>query len=279
MPPISGTTRLIAHLGYPTTAFTAPLIYNPWFQSRGIDAAVVPMGVREGDLATALLALRNMSNFHGALVTMPHKTAVVPLLDSASAAVRQAGSCNAVRLTNDGHLAGDLFDGEGFLRALRGNGFDPAASRALVVGAGGAGRAIASALADAGARSIDLVDTERDRAATAAGSLAAAFPACSIAVADGADAGGYDLVVNASPAGSRPGDAVSVDVTRIPPDTLVADVVLGSSSDTPLLAAARARGCRVQAGIEMLFAQIPLYLEFFGFGGATVEELRAVSGM
>src|SRR5437868_9936618 len=95
---ISGRTQIVAHLGYPTESFTAPMIYNPWFEAHGIDAVVVPMGVRAADYAALLRPLFNLANIRGALVTMPHKVTTVGLLDDVSTAVEIAGACNAILL-------------------------------------------------------------------------------------------------------------------------------------------------------------------------------------
>src|SRR4051794_18998975 len=103
---ISGRTELIAHLGFPTESFKAPMIYNPWFERNGIDAVVVPMGVGPNDYPEFLRLLFRLSNIRGALVTMPHKVATASLLDEVSLAVKIAGSCNAVRRRNDGSLFG-----------------------------------------------------------------------------------------------------------------------------------------------------------------------------
>ena len=119
---LNGDTRIIAHLGYPTTTFKSPMIYNPWFEKRAINAAVVPLGVRAEDFATAFPEICRFTNFHGALITMPHKVAVIGLLDEVSTAVKVAGSCNAVRRNAEGRLIGDMFDGEGFVRGLARNG-------------------------------------------------------------------------------------------------------------------------------------------------------------
>src|SRR5277367_3868975 len=159
---ISGRTRLIAHLGYPTETFKAPMIYNPWFERHGIDAVVVPMGVRAGDYASLLKPLFQLSNIHGALVTMPHKVTTVALLDDVSVAVKVAGSCNAILRRPDGSLYGDMFAGEGFTRGAKRKGFDFAGATCLVVGAGGVGSAIAAAIAAEKPRSLALFDTSRD---------------------------------------------------------------------------------------------------------------------
>ena len=161
---IRGTTELIAHIGFPTTTFKSPLIYNPYFEHAGIDAVVVPMGCHYEHFPAVLAAVFMLTNVRGALIAMPHKVTAATVIDEASPAVRAAGSCNAVRRTKDGRLQGDLFDGEGFVRALRRNGCNPAGASALVVGAGGAGSAIGASLAAAGVRTIALFDVHGERA-------------------------------------------------------------------------------------------------------------------
>ena len=133
---ISGKTKLIAHLGYPTETFRAPMIYNPYFEKHGIDAVVVPMGITSENYAAFLPLLFRLSNIHGALITMPHKVTTVALLDEVTATAAVAGSCNAVRLDAAGRLVGDIFDGEGFVRGARRKGRKLEGARALVVGRG-----------------------------------------------------------------------------------------------------------------------------------------------
>ena len=116
---IRGTTALVAHIGWPTHTFKAPMIYNPYFEQAGVDAVVVPMGCKPEHYAALLKAVFTLENMRGALVTMPHKVTTLGLLDEASAAVTIAGACNAVRRAPDGRLQGDMFDGEGFVRGLR----------------------------------------------------------------------------------------------------------------------------------------------------------------
>jgi shikimate dehydrogenase len=115
---IDGQTEVIAHLGWPTHAFKAPMIYNPWFESVGVNAVVVPMGCKPEAFPAALRALFSLENLRGALITMPHKVSVVGLLDEVTPTVKVAGACNAVKRTPDGRLVGDMFDGEGFVRGL-----------------------------------------------------------------------------------------------------------------------------------------------------------------
>ena len=270
-----GDTRIIAHVGYPTTTFKSPLIYNPWFARQGLNAAVVPMGVRAQDFARAFPAICAFSNFAGALVTMPHKAAVTDLLDEVSTTVKICGACNAVRREDDGRLVGEMFDGEGFVLGARHNGAEIEGKAALVVGAGGVGSAIAASLAGAGVARLGLYDLRSPAMESLAARLAAQYPRLQIALGVN-DPAGFDLVVNATPLGMSENDPLPLDVSRLASETYVGEVVLKAQT-TPFLRAAQARGCRTQIGLDMLFEQIPRYLAFFGFPTATAGELRAVA--
>ncbi len=272
---ISGKTKLIAHIGYPTESFKAPLIYNPWFDSKGIDAAVVPMGVRGDDYPAALAAIRKFTNFHGALVTMPHKVTTVGLLDEASTAVQIAGSCNALLRKPDGALLGDMFDGAGFVRGVMRKGLKVAGASCLVVGTGGVGSAIAASLAAEAPAAMTLFDAYPQSAERLAARLRKHYPSIDVRLGSN-DPAGHDLVVNATPLGMKEGDALPFDVTRLAAETFVGEVVMKAEM-TPLLRAAQERGCPFVVGTDMLFEMIPAYLEFFGFGTATPDELRAVA--
>ncbi|WP_092742993.1 shikimate dehydrogenase family protein [Paracidovorax valerianellae] len=272
---INGSTRLIAHLGYPTEAFKAPMIYNPWFAQQGINALVVPMGVQAEDYPATLQVLRRMSNWHGALVTMPHKVSTLALVDALTPTARIAGACNAILRLPDGRLLGDQFDGAGFVRGVQRKGLALAGRSALVSGCGGVGSAIAASLAAAGVAELALFDTEAQRAGALADRLRQHYPALRTAQGSN-DLAGFDLIVNATPLGMRKDDPLPFDVDRIAPGTFVGEVVM-SQAHTPLLQAAMARGCPVQEGTDMLFEMIPAYLEFFGWGSATPEALRAVA--
>jgi shikimate dehydrogenase len=272
---LRGTTTLIAHLGDPIGPVKSPMIYNPYFERAGIDAAVIPMGVQARDYAAVFDALFHLVNIRGALVTMPHKVSTVALLDASSTAVKVAGSCNAVLRAADGRRHGDLFDGSGFVRGVERKGFVLEGARCLVVGTGGVGSAIAAALAAAGAGHLMLYDQQADHARALEARLAQHYPRLD-ARTGSRDPAGFDLVVNATPLGMNADDALPFDVARLSEQTFVGEVVM-KQEITPLLRAARERGCPTQVGTDMLFEQIPLYLEFFGFGKATPDELRAVA--
>ncbi len=272
---ITGKTTLIAHIGYPTDHFKAPMIYNPWFESKGIDAVVMPMGVKPEDYVAALASIRKFTNLKGALITMPHKVTTMSLVDEASPTAHVAGACNALLVRPDGSLMGDQFDGLGFVLGLKRKGFVPAGKRALVVGSGGVGSAIAASLADAGVTELTLFDARPEGAEGLAQRLQKYFPQLQVSTGSN-DPHGYDLVVNATPMGAQDGDPLPFDVSRLIPGTYVGEVVM-KQTITPLLAEAQARQCPIQTGAEMLIEMIPAYLAFFGFGKATPEELMAAS--
>ena len=272
---ISGKTTLIAHLGYPTEAFKAPMIYNPWFEKKGIDAVVVPMGVKPEDYPASLKQIFRFTNLRGALVTRPHKVTTNSLVDEVTPTGRIAGACNAILRRPDGTLLGDQFDGAGFVRGVERKGRKLAGTRVLVSGNGGVGCAIAASLAAAGVAEMALYDNFDASSQALAGRLREHYP--KLVVTTGAnDPAGFDLIVNATPLGMMDGDPLPFDVSRIAPSTFVGEVVM-KQTITPLLAAAQARGCAIQVGTDMLFEMIPAYLEFFGFGTATPDELRAVA--
>jgi shikimate dehydrogenase len=266
---------LIAHIGYPTHSFKSPMIYNPYFERAGINAVVVPMGCQAEHFPAFLRAVFQLNNIRGALITMPHKVVTVGLLDEVTPTVRIAGACNAVRRTADGRLQGDMFDGSGFVRGVQRKGLNLKGQRALVVGSGGVGSAIAASLASAGVASIGVFDIRAAVADALAQRLKQEYP--DLAVSTGSnDPAGYHLVVNATPMGMNEGDPLPLDVSRLSPDTFVGEVVMATEM-TAFLTAAQAKGCRVQIGADMLFEQIPAYLEFFGLPSTTAEDLRSVA--
>ena len=251
------------------------MIYNPYFESVGIDAVVMPMGVRAEDYESALRTIFKFTNIRGALITMPHKVTTCQLVDELSPTARIAGACNAILLRPDGTLLGDMFDGEGFVRGVLRKGVKLDGTRVLVVGSGGVGSAIAASLAAAGVAEIALFDVNAGSANRLADRLRAHYGALQVSTGSN-DPAGYDVVVNATPLGMNDGDEMPMDVSRIEPTAFVGEVVMKQEM-TAFLAAAQARGCAVQVGSDMLFEQIPAYLEFFGFPTTTAEVLRSVA--
>jgi len=272
---IDGNTELIAHIGYPTHSFKSPLIYNPYFEQEGINALVVPMGCQAAHYPDFLKSVFNLSNIRGALITMPHKVTTVGLLDEVTPTVKVAGACNAVKRDERGRLVGDMFDGAGFVRGVKRKGFALQGKRVLVVGCGGVGSAIAASLAAEQITAISLFDVNTASCEGLGQRLQSEYPQIKVETGSN-DPEGHDLVVNATPMGMNEGDPLPMDVSRIAPETFVGEVVMRQEM-TAFLQAAKNRGCKVQVGSDMLFEQIPAYLEYFGFKTTTAEVLRSVA--
>jgi shikimate dehydrogenase len=233
------------------------------------------MGCQPSDYPAFLKSVFTLTNIRGALVTMPHKVVTVGLLDEVTPTVKVAGACNAVKRTSDGRLVGDMFDGAGFVRGVQRKGLELKGARVLVVGSGGVGCAIAASLAGSGIAAISLYDVNTGSADALAQRIRDNYP--NIEVHTGSnDPAGMELVVNATPMGMNEGDPLPMDVARLDPSTFVGEVVMKSDM-TAFLTAAQARGCPVQIGTDMLFEQIPAYLEFFGFPTTSAEMLRSVA--
>jgi shikimate dehydrogenase len=272
---INGETQIIAHIGYPTHSFKAPMIYNPYFEASGINTIVVPMSCKTAPYPGLLHSLFSLDNLRGALITMPHKMVTAGLVDEISPTARVAGACNAVRRAADGRLVGDHFDGEGFVRGIKRKGLSLKGASALVVGCGGVGSAIAASLAAAGVHKLTLDDVQPSVVEALAGRIKTQHPSISL-VLHSRDPQGCDLVVNATPLGMNEGDPLPIDMNRLSPQTFVGEVVMRREM-TAFLIAAQARGCPIQVGVDMLFEQIPAYLEFFEYPSTTAEHLRSLA--
>jgi shikimate dehydrogenase len=269
---ISGHTRVFMVVGDPVTQVQAPAVFNRVFQRFGVDAVLVPAQVRADRLPAFADAVLAAGNIDGLWLTIPHKTTLVPLLASLDRCAQVAQSVNAVRRLADGTLAGALFDGLGLVGALRHFGLDPRGRRVLLLGAGGAGAAIAAALLDHGVARLALHDLgERagalaHRLAEPVGSAQAGAAAAARVSVHSADPAGFDLVINATPLGLRDGDPLPFDITRLDPGAAVVDILM-KPRPTPLLRACAERGITAHPGFEMLVQQVPDYLAFFGLHG------------
>ena len=259
---ITGSTRVYLILGDPVAQVRAPEVFNHLFQRHGVDAVLVPVKVGAAHLAGFVEHALLAQNVGGLWITIPHKGAMLALVDRCEPLARMAGAINAVRRNDDGSTDGALFDGIGFVKGLDHVGIDVRGRRVLVLGAGGGGHAVAAALAQRGAGHISI----HNRSATRAEELAARLrgvTAGTVEAAASADPAGFDLIVNCTSQGLKPGDALPVDVARIDVHAAVVDIIM-SRLPTPLLQACAARGIAAHAGFEMLVQQVPEYLRFFG---------------
>ncbi|MFJ7810007.1 shikimate dehydrogenase family protein [Pseudomonas asiatica] len=262
---IRGSTELVAIVGSPIAQVKSPENFNTWFANNNCNLAMLPIDLHDAALDTFAGTLRGWQNLRGCVVTVPYKQALASCLDGLSERAAALGSVNVVRREQDGRLLGDNVDGAGFLGAARKHGFEPAGKRALVIGCGGVGSAIAYALGEAGIASITLSDPSTARMGAVCELLGNVFPAVELATrVDGLE--GFDLLVNASPVGMGGSAELPLPaalLATLQAETLVADVVT-SPEITPLLNRARQVGCTVQTGPEMAFAQLGHLGAFMG---------------
>lgn len=223
---------------------------------------LVPLSTRKQHLTELVAALRGIDNFCGAIVSMPHKSAIVPLLDTLSAEAMLTGAVNVIRRDEQGRLTGTCLDGEGMVAGLQARGHTVEGKSCLLLGAGGAASAIAMALARHGCTSLTIENRTAQRAELLASAVSAAFPAC-VARAERPAAGSFDLVINATPLGMKSDDPLPLDVRRLETIGLIAECVVAQET-TALLRAAQALGRPTHPGLPMLDAQIELMVRFIG---------------
>ncbi len=259
---ITGTTRLFGVIADPIDHVRACEVFNPRFRARGIDAVLVPFHVRAADLTAALQGFRALTNLGGVLVTIPHKEAILDRVDAVGPQAERVGAGNVIRRTDDGRLEAENFDGLGFVAGLEAAGRPPAGRDVLLVGAGGAGKAIAYALAEAGVRRLVVANRNAARAEALAAGVRAVFPAVDTAVGP-PDPAGFDVVINATSLGLKPDDPLPLDPAAARAGTVVADIIM-KPERTPLVEAAAARGLAVHLGRHMLDCQVPLLARFIG---------------
>jgi len=261
LPDLSGETRIHLIVGDPISQAKSPAGLTQEFAARGINAVCIPMQVAVADFDGFVAAAKRVQNIDGIVVTVPHKLAAPRHCETLTKRARLLGAVNAMRREPDGRWFGDMTDGVALVAALRHAGCDPKGRRGLVVGVGGAGSAVALALAEAGARVAvhDIDAARRD-------DLRARLAALDIA-AGSADPSGCDLVVNATPLGMTAGDPLPVDATKLAPRALVADLVT-KPAVTPLLEAARSRGAAIVTGADMFAPQAGILADFLLHAGA-----------
>jgi shikimate dehydrogenase len=257
---ITGNTKLFGIVADPIAQVRTPESLNAYFKQEGLDAVLVPMHVSPEGLPAMFEAFRRMRNLGGFIATVPHKTDALDLCDEVTESARAIGAVNTVRREADGRLVGDMFDGRGFVEGLTSEGHDLAGRSVLLVGAGGAAAAIAHALAQAGVGRLSIANRTHAKAQAMADRVSASLPGA-IVDAVPADPRGYDIVVNATSLGMKEGDDLPLDVSRLSPSNLVAEIIMKPEM-TALLYEAQSRGCRIHQGCHMLDHQVRLMGRF-----------------
>jgi shikimate dehydrogenase len=256
---VNGATRLYIIVGDPVAQVQSPAGMTLAFAAKGHNAVLIPVHIAPADLAGLLQAKSHVGNLDGMIATIPHKFACYRFCSSASERAHFLGAVNIMRRSADGGWYGDMLDGMGFVGALRARGCEPKGLRALLAGAGGAGSAIAFALVEAGVRELAIHDTD----ATRRDDLIARFgkKTATPVTAGSGNPTGFELIVNASPAGMKPDDPYPVDAARLSFSMFVGCVITAPAV-SPIVAAARRLGCRTATGIDMYETEQQMMLDF-----------------
>lgn len=259
---ITGKTKVFFMIADPIDHVRTPEVLNPLFRAKGLDAVMVPIHLTAETFAQGWAAMKLMPNLGGMVVSVPLKDQALALADEVLDPARRIGVANVIRRTPDGRMVATNLDGLGFLTGVL-QGDEARGRQALLLGAGGAGRAIAITLADQGLASFRIFDTDTARAAALAAEVSRLNPA--LAVSHGTnDLGTADLVINATPLGLHPEtDPLPLDTSSLHPGVIVVDIVM-KPRETPLLLAAAEKGCPVRYGAGMLDTQLELMIDHFG---------------
>ena len=260
---ISGTTRVISLLGHPIEQVHSPTVFNSYARDAGVDAVLVALDIPPDGIDDYFKALRAWKNSPGCLVTIPHKQAALANSDEATGRARRIGAANIVLRDKTGKLFADMLDGVGFVSAMAKSNISPKGKRMLQIGGGGAGSAIADAVAEAGLAHLSLIEIDDNRRDRLLRSLRETYPKLGLSAEPG-DPGTVDIMVNASPVGMKPDDPLPFALDNIRSGTLVCDIVTKPPT-TAFLEAAISKGCTVQRGNEMAEAQLALITKQFGF--------------
>ncbi|PVD02970.1 shikimate dehydrogenase [Streptomyces sp. CS014] len=238
---------------------------NPLFARLGVDAVLVPVHATPERLAEVVRGLQAIGNLDGLLITVPHKIKARAFADDLSPSVEISGSTNAMRREPDGRWFAENFDGTGFVEGLRSQGRSPHRKRVSLVGAGGAGGAIAAAVLQAGAEHLSVCDHDGRRLDALVSRLAQRWPGRVTGTAT-PELEAVDIAVNATALGLRADDPLPFAPAALPRGTVVADVIM-KPRETPLLRVAAALGHHPHHGSHMLTQQLGLYQEFFRLNG------------
>ena len=265
MPWVDGRSRVFGVIAHPVTHVRAPMVFNPRFAAAGLDHIMVPVDAPPDSLEDIIRGLQRIPNFGGLAVTIPHKLAMAELCDDLGTVARLTGAVNAVRFGSDGRLYGDNFDGAGFVAGCRGNGYEVTGKTVLMLGAGGAARAIAAALCEAGVGQLTIANRNLAKAQQLVGLLVTdgGFTNVTVKPMSKIDGAGVDMIINSTSLGLHADDATPLSLDQVANDTLIADIIM-VPAETRWLQEAAQRGLAVHYGCHMLDYQIDLIGQFIG---------------
>ncbi len=269
---ISGKTKFIAHIGFPTHSFTAPKILNPCFKLLNKDLIVVPMGCKKKDLNNLIKGLKKLDNFFGALITMPHKEKIVTFLQKKKKIVKLTNTCNILKIDNKKKLIGDMTDIIGFENSIKALDLDIKNKNILLIGAGGIGTTLSHYFLTEGVKKVRIHDVNNEKSVQLCEAIRNKSPKFNFKIWN-YNKNNFDYLINASPAGTN--NEYPVHQNIIKNSKVVVDFVL-SNKKTKLLELAKKNNSKVISGYEILINQIPSMLKFFGFKSLSKLELDKI---
>ena len=272
---LSGKAKLAGVMGWPIGHSLSPRLHGYWLRQYAVDGAYVPLAVRREDFAGAVRMLPRLG-FAGANVTVPHKEAALAAVDEAAGEARRIGAVNTIVVRADGSLMGWNSDGFGFMENLKAGvaEWNPGLGPAVVLGAGGAARAVCAALVDGGVPELRLVNRTASRAEALAADIGGPIEVVSWAERESA-LDGARLLTNTTTLGMAGNPPLDLALERLPPEAAVTDIVYAPLR-TPLLVAAAARGNPTVDGLGMLLHQArPGFAAWFGVEPEVTDEMRA----
>lgn len=255
----TGHTHIYAILAHPVAHVRAAEFFNPKIEAARRDAFLLPFHILPDDLEVTVQHLLNIQNLRGFVVTIPHKPVMARMCTELGPGGRLTGTVNTVRIEENGRMVGDMFDGLGLVDGAKANNMDPHGLSVLLVGCGGAGRAIAFALADAGVTKLVLTNRSIAKAEELAAEIKRHHPSLEVN-AGAADGRGFDLVIQATSLGLHATDPMPIDPATLKPGSAFIDII--AARDTEIMQAAKEQGCRVIGGRPMVDYQIKAQLDF-----------------
>ena len=261
---IDGSTRFLVIVGDPIAQVRSPIAFNTRLLERGCNQRMIPWHAAADAFEQVMAGLMATRNLDGIVITYPFKERALAFATTVSRQAAEVGAANALRREADGRWAADMFDGLGLVRAIASSDHDVHGRSVKLLGAGGAGRAIAFALAEAGASRISIHDIDAGKAAALAANVRAVASTAEVTAA-GPELGGAEILINATPVGLAASDALPIPLPDLTSATTVVDIVMRQGG-TRLLSYSQQQGCSVIAGTAMVEAQVDTMLEFFRIG-------------
>ena len=262
---ISGTTRLFVIFAHPAKQVRAPTLFNKKFEELRIDSVMIPIDVQPSFLKDCVNSMRGIKNLRGGVVTIPHKVEIAKLCDKLGAGGKATGAVNAIRFEEDGILHGDNFDGIGFVAGLKDYGHLLKDKKILIVGAGGASRALAVELISEPIKSLNITNRSFEKAKKVVQTIKSVRQTNKINAIEKKhiDYAEYDFVINATSLGMKSDYPLPFPIISLRPDCVVCDIIM-KPEETELLSAAKRSGIKVHYGKHMLDYQISFIADFIG---------------